>query len=263
MPLPADYDALLVDMDGVMWLGGELIPGSVEAIASQLATGTQIVFVTNDSRTAAAAHAERLRQAGLEVTEENVVTSALTTATLAADRAPGCAAFIIGTDAFRDEVTNAGLRILSTDDDGKADLVLIGGDQDFGYAELRSAITAVIGGAALIASNRDRTLPMPDGLWPGTGAIVAAVEYSTGVSAEIGGKPERHLFDEALGRLEGAKRPVMIGDRLDSDIAGAQGAGLETILVLSGVATVEELEGSDVKPDHVVGSLAELSAQRT
>ncbi len=258
MPPAESYDALLIDMDGVMWLGEEFVPGSVDAVVSQMAAGTEIVFVTNDARTAASAHAERLRGAGLDVSECQVVTSAITTVSLAADAHPDAATFVIGTEAFRADVTGAGLEILGTDEGGRASLVLIGGDQHFGYAELRSAITAVLGGAALYASNRDRTLPMPDGLWPGTGAIVAAIEYATNVVALIGGKPERHLFDEAVGRLERATHPAMVGDRLDSDIAGAQRAGLETILVLSGVATEGDLEDSEVEPDHVIATLAEL-----
>lgn len=255
----APYDALLIDMDGVMWLGDELIDGSVAAVASLMAAGAEVVFVTNDARTAASDHAERLRSAGLDVAERNVVTAAATTASLAAAAHPGASAFVIGTDAFRDQVTAAGLDILGTEDGGDAGLVLIGGDWRFGYAELRSAISAVLAGAPLIAANRDPLLPMPDGFWPGTGAVVAAVEYAAETTAVIGGKPERHLFEEAVGRLDRAQRPAMVGDRLDSDIAGAQNAGLETILVLTGVASADDVADSDVQPDQVVASLAELA----
>lgn len=252
------YDALLIDLDGVVWLGDQLIPGSIDAIASRQAAGTPVVFVTNDSRTRTAEHAERLRAAGLDVTEDDVVTSAVVTAELAAAAHPGADSFVIGTEAFREVVSAAGLGILGTDEGAGATVVLIGGDQGFGYAELRSAISAVLAGARLYASNRDRTLPMPDGLWPGTGAIVVAIEYASRATAEIGGKPERHLFEAALSRVDGAERVAMVGDRLDSDIAGAAAVGLETILVLTGATSAEELEGSDVRPDHVIGSLAEL-----
>lgn len=258
MALALEHDALLIDLDGVVWLGSELIPGAVDAIDSLMAHGVRIVFVTNDARSPAGAHAERLRAAGLDVSERDIVTSAGVTAKLAADSERGGPAFVIGTRAFRDEVTGAGIEILGVEDGGGASLVLVGGDHRFGYAELRCAVSAVIGGASLYASNRDRTLPMPDGLWPGTGAIVAAIEYATGATATIGGKPERHLFDLALAQLGEVERPAMVGDRLDSDIAGARAAGLETILVLSGATSAQELERSETKPDRTISSIAEL-----
>lgn len=259
MPAADPFDALLIDLDGCVWLGEDLIHGAVDAIAARQEAGTKVVFVTNDARTAASEHAERLRAAGVDVDADGVVTSASVTAKIAAEAAPGAAAVVIGTEPFREEVTAAGLSILAPDDDAaSAGVVIVGGDQSFGYPELRSAVTATLAGAPLFASNRDPTLPMPDGMWPGTGAIVAAIEYATKAEAEIGGKPSPHLFREALRRLGDPEDAAMVGDRLDSDIAGAQGVGLATVLVLTGATSAEEAEAAEPRPDHVIAGLADV-----
>ncbi len=136
--------------------------------------------------------------------------------------------------------------------------MLVSGHREFDYEELLTATFALRGGAALFATSRDPTLPMPDGPWPGTGAVLAAVETASGKRAELGGKPERHLFDQARELIPGAERVAMIGDRIASDVVGAQRAGLAAILVLTGASSREEAAAADPPPDHVLADLSEL-----
>jgi 4-nitrophenyl phosphatase len=155
-------------------------------------------------------------------------------------------------------VSAAGLTLLEGEDGRRADAVVLSGHREFDYAELLTATRALQNGASLFATSRDPTLPMPGGAWPGTGATLAAVETASGARAEIGGKPERHLFEMARERIAGAERVAMVGDRIASDIEGGHRAGLETILVLSGATSREQAESAVPPPDHIVESIAGL-----
>lgn len=257
MALADRFDGFLVDLDGVVWIGPDAVPGAVETLAKLLAAGKPLVFVTNNPARPTAAYAARLRDAGVAVDEEHVVTAGVATAQLAADRlGSGVGAFAIGAPAFKQAVAAAGLALLEGAPAGEADVVLVSGHRGFNYEELLSATRALRRGASLFATSRDPTLPMPGGAWPGTGAILAAVETASGARAEIGGKPEPHLFELARQRLDGAARVAMIGDRISSDVEGGRRAGLETILVLSGATSAEEAERAEPAPDHVIADLA-------
>ena len=160
-----------------------------------------------------------------------------------------------------DAVSAAGLEVLEGKAGRQARVVVVSGHRGFDYEELLTATLALQGDASLVATSRDPTLPMPGGAWPGTGAILAAVETASGASAEIGGKPERHLFDLARERLGDPGRVAMVGDRVSSDIEGGRRAGLATILVLSGATTREDADaGAGAAADHVIDDLAELIA---
>ena len=271
MPLADEFDGLLVDLDGVVWVGGEPIPGAADALTALLGAGVEIVFVTNNPGRPAAAYAERLRGMGVAVAGDRVVTAGAATARLAAERVgAGRTAFAIGADAFRDEATRAGLETLDGENGRRADAVLVSGHRGFDYEELLTATLALQRGAALFATSRDPNLPMPGGAWPGTGAILAAVETASGATATIGGKPERHLFELALKSIRGSlgmhdvpkeprtQRVAIVGDRIASDIEGGRRAGLETILVLSGATSREEADRADPPPDHVLDDIAGL-----
>jgi len=259
MALADKFDGFLVDLDGVVWIGRELVAGSAEALRALLEAGKEVAFVTNNPARPAATYAERLRQAGVPIADDRVVTAGTVTARLAAERiGSGGSAFAIGAPGFKDSLGEAGLRLLEGEAARGADAVLVSGHRDFDYEELLTATLALQRGAALFATSRDPTLPMPDGAWPGTGAILAAVETASGKRAEIGGKPEHHLFDQARELIGGAKRVAMVGDRLASDIEGGRRAGLETILVLSGAGTRAEAEAADPGPDHMLADLAGL-----
>lgn len=260
MALADGLDGLLVDLDGVVWIGREPVAGAVEALRELLDGGVQVVFVTNNPARPAALYAERLTEMGVPTEPDRVVTAGEATARLVAERVgPGAAVFAIGAPAFHDTLAESELELVDGEAVLRAAAVAVSGHRGFDYEELFDANRALRRGAALFATSRDPTLPMPGGeAWPGTGAVLAAVETASGVSAEIGGKPERHLFDVARERLGGGARVAMAGDRVSSDIEGGRRAGLETILVLSGATSREGAEAASPRPDHVVETLADL-----
>lgn len=265
MPIIDAYDGFLVDLDGVVWLGRDPIPGSPEALATMLAAGKEVVFVTNNPTKQPAAYAERLRELGVVVGPERIVTAGIVVSRLAAEAAgPGGGALVLGREPLRELVAGEGLRLVDFEHPTEAAVVVVSGWRDFNYDHLLATKRALDAGAALVATSHDATMPMTGGEWPGTGAILAAVEVASGKRAEIAGKPARHLFELALARMNGAERVAMIGDRLSSDIAGGQAVGLDTILVLSGTSGHAGSGGSEdpatatAKPTLTAANLAAL-----
>jgi HAD superfamily hydrolase (TIGR01450 family) len=259
MALADEFDGLLIDLDGVVWVGSDPVPGAAETLRRLLEDGKPVVFVTNNPGRPPATYAERLHDMGVPAGREQIVTAGMVTATLAAERAgDGAGAFVIGAAAFRDAAVAAGLEPLDGEAARRAAVVLASGHRGFDYDELLTATLALQAGAALFATSRDPTLPMPGGAWPGTGAVLAAIETASGARAEIGGKPERHLFDLARERLGKVERVAMVGDRIASDVEGGRRAGLATILVLSGASTREDAERAEQSPDHVLDGLSDL-----
>jgi glycerol-1-phosphatase len=256
-----EFDGFLVDLDGVVWIGRELVPGSVEALRALKEAGKEIVFVTNNPARPPATYARRLREAGVAAEDDRVVTAGIATARLTVERVgAGSGAFVIGAPAFHETCAETGLELLDGARAHSAAAVVVSGHRGFDYEELLTATLALQGGAQLFATSHDPTLPMPGGNWPGTGSILAAVETASGARAEIGGKPERHLFDQARALIGSAGRLAMIGDRISSDVEGGRRAGLATILVLSGASSREEADVADPAPDVVIDSLAGLLA---
>jgi glycerol-1-phosphatase len=259
MPLADEFDGFLVDLDGVVWIGREMVPGAAETLAGLIGASKEIVFVTNNSVRAPASYATRLREAGIPVADERVLTSGVATAQLTAERVGrGSTAFVIGAPGFKELIAAAGLTLLDEEAAEGADAVVVSGHREFDYAELLAATRALQNGAALFATSRDPTLPMEGGAWPGTGATLAAVETASGVRAETAGKPQRRLFDQAKDLIPGAERVAMVGDRISSDIEGGRRAGLTTILVLTGDCSREEAEAAEPPPDHVIDDLPAL-----
>jgi glycerol 3-phosphatase-2 len=255
-----DFDGLIVDLDGVVWLGDVAVPGSIEAIARVRAGGVRLVFLTNDPRGSRAEYACRLRELGVDVEERDIVTSGSALATFLGElEGPGTKAFVIGSAALKRELAAAGLELVDGEAARDAELVAVGGHAGFDYAELRIATQALRGGARLYAAGRDATFPMPDGPWPGTGAVVAAVEVAGGRTAISVGKPEPFIFEIARSLLAECTRVAIVGDNLASDIAGGERAGLTTILVLTGTSSRADLESAEVEPDVVLDDLAALS----
>lgn len=273
MALADRFDGLLVDLDGVVWIGREPVPGAPETLASLLEAGKRIVFVTNNPGKLPSAYAERLRELGVEVGAEQIVTAGVVVARLAGEAAgEGGGVFVIGAAPLKEMVAATGARLLEGEEAWEARAVVVSGHRGFDYGELLTAKRALERGAALFATSHDPTMPYPGGELPGTGAILAAVETASGRRAEIAGKPERHLFEMAIDVLRGSfvrdsttKEPrnlrvAMIGDRLSSDIEGGRRAGLETILVLSGTTSREEAAAADPAPDFVLENLSGLLA---
>jgi glycerol 3-phosphatase-2 len=259
----ADVDGLILDLDGVVWIGSAAIPGSVAAIAELRARAIRLLFLTNDPRGSRAEYAARLEELGIEVAEGEVVTSGSALASLLAERhGAGTTTFVIGSPAFKAELAAVGLELRGGEAGRDAAVVAVGGHDGFNYDELRIAAQAVRRGARLYAAGRDATFPMPDGPWPGTGSVLAAVETAAGTRATVVGKPEPAIFEAARSLLGDCHRVAIVGDNLDADIAGGKRAGLTTILVLSGTTAQEDLAAAAVQPDIVLPSLAALDCLR-
>jgi glycerol-1-phosphatase len=244
-PLLARYDHVLLDLDGTVWLGDTLTPGAADALAELRAAGKGIAFVTNGSGQVPEEYVRKLWSLGLRASAREIVSVGAAIQFLLAQRPRPLRTFVIGSTAIVRHVADSGQRIVNgTPRAAEAELVVVAAHERFDYAELRTATTAVLGGAELLAAGRDSTYPSPDGLWPGTGAVVAAVEYATGAHAHSVGKPSPEIFETALDRL-GPGRALMVGDRLDSDLAGAVAAGIDCAIVLSGVTTRQQAETAD------------------
>lgn len=270
VPLADRFDGLLIDLDGVVWIGREQVPGSIEALRALLAAGKRIVFVTNNPGRLPEAYAERLQGLGVAVGAEQIVTAGTAVARLAGEAAgAGGSAFVIGAAPLKEMVAATGARVVEGEKAEAADVVVVSGHKGFDYGELRTAKFALDHGARLFATSHDPTMPFPGGELPGTGAVLAAVEVASGKQATIAGKPERHLFEIAIEVVcsfwsqdsqKGQANPrlAMVGDRISSDIDGGRAAGLETVLVLSGTTSRAEAEAADPPPDHVLDDLAAL-----
>jgi HAD superfamily hydrolase (TIGR01450 family) len=252
------YDHVLLDLDGCLWVGEEACEGAVEAVAALRDGGARVLFLTNDVRHAPEDFVRKLWRLGFQASLAEVVTVGAALQFQLAGRGHA-SAFVVGSQALVDHVAAAGLRILNrTPFATRADVVVVGAHDDFGYDELRVASQAVARGAELVAATRDATFPMPDGPWPGTGSVLAAIETAAGRRADlVVGKPESAMYEAARDRL-GAGRMLAVGDRLDIDVAGARRAGLDSALVLTGGTTREQADAADPRPTHVADSLAAL-----
>jgi HAD superfamily hydrolase (TIGR01450 family) len=258
---PAEtYDVALLDLDGVVNVGDEAAPHAVDALAEARRLGIRTACLTNNASRSAAEVAQRLRGLGVDIADDDVVTSAQAAARLLADRLDaGTAVLVTGAHALHREVAAVGLRVV-TDADADPAAVVIGYDPTIDYARLAEACVAIRRGALFVASNLDTTLPTPRGPLPGTGSLAALVIAATGVRPVVAGKPERPLFDESIRRT-GARRPVVVGDRLDTDIAGARKAGITAMAVLTGVTDLRALAGAGApqRPDLVAADLRGLN----
>jgi glycerol-1-phosphatase len=251
------YDAILLDLDGVLYRGPEPIAGAPQAVERLRAAGKRVAFVTNNSSRTPGRVAERLASVGIRAEPDEVVTSALATADLLAERGTR-SAFVIGEDGLRTALANAGIE-LADGSDGSVDAVVVGFDRTADYRKLKDGAVLVERGASLVASNPDPAFPAPAGeAWPGAGALLAVIETTTGLRGEVVGKPHPPLLHRALERAGGG-RPLVVGDRLDTDIAGAAGLGWDSALVLTGSTRREDLDASPWTPTHVVDSLADLA----
>jgi glycerol 3-phosphatase-2 len=342
-PLVASYSYVLLDLDGCIYVGDEAVPGAVEAVSALRAAGKGVAFITNDARRSGEDYVRKLWGLGLQASLEEVVTVGGAIQHVLAETDYWRTAYVVGAPVMHRHVTDAGLKVVNGRDVPAPDVVVLAAHDAFSYDELRDAVQAVLGGAALVCAGRDATFPMPDGPWPGTGAVVAAVEAATGVAAVNLGKPAAQPFRTALERLgvvlepaagaassappapaserrpsaaerlaargrfaemddmppedelpageragrgrdraAGARsaadpaaadgprsagdpaaplapRALVVGDRLESDLAGAHAAGLDAAIVLTGATTAAEARAaSDPAPVAVADSLAAL-----
>ncbi len=255
----SSYSHVLVDLDGCVHVSRTVLPGVAAALDAVRRSGVQVGFVTNDVVHARADYVDLLGPQGLEISADEVITAAWAVAQLVAHRQPGARVLCVGSPAFREEHVLAGLRVV--EDPRKAEAVSVGGDDSLDVEQMRAAVRGVLlAGAALYGANADRTYPAAGGPAPGTGALVASLEYATATRATFAGKPEPAMFDEAFERF-GPGRYLMCGDRLDSDVAGAAAAGIDSVLVLTGVTDRAGLAAwTGPPPTYVRRSLADLPA---
>jgi glycerol 3-phosphatase-2 len=253
------YDVALLDLDGVVYLSARAVPGAAEALAEARHRGMRLAFVTNNASRSPSTIAAQLTELGVPATPDEVVTSAHAAARLIADRLPaGSPVLVVGGIGLRLALRERGLRPVSTAAERPA-AVVQGYGPGISYGLLAEGSLAVRAGAWFVASNADVTLPTSRGLQPGNGSLVQVIAVSTGRQPVVAGKPEPPLHAEAVAR-SGARRPLVVGDRLDTDIEGAVRAGADSMLVLTGVSGPADavLAPPQQRPTYLAHDLAGL-----
>lgn len=253
----ANYTAVLLDMDGTIYRGNTALPG-VDALLSFFdEQGITYACVTNNSTLTPAQYEQKLANMGLHVPAARVITSSTVTRHYLQERAPrGTPVYAIGMQGLQEALFGDGYFV---QDDKHPKYVVVGMDIEVNYARLRTAALAIRAGAVFVGTNPDRTLPNEIGLLPGTGSLLALLQAATDVEPVVIGKPGPTMMHAAVELLHAdPSRTLTIGDRLDTDIAGAQAADLATVLVLTGVSTAEDVERGPIKPDAVYADVPEL-----
>lgn len=240
-PLLAEFDALLFDLDGVVYVGPDPVPHAAEAITAAQQAGVACGFITNNASRSAQAVVDHLVELGIPCSEADVITSPQAAVSLLPQFVPdGSAVLVIGGSGIDDALTARGYRPVRSLADAPA-AVMQGFSPDVSWRDLAEATFAVRSGLPWIATNPDLTFPAPGGIAPGNGALVRVVAETVGRGPDaVAGKPEPPLLNEAVART-GAERPLMVGDRLDTDIAAGSRVGMPTLLVFTGVTTIAEL----------------------
>ncbi len=243
------------DMDGVIYHGNQLVPGAAELVAWLECNQKRYMFLTNSSQRSARELSQKLSRLGIEVDESHFYTSAMATASFLKSQCPGGSAFVIGEPALANALYQAGF----TMNDRDPDYVVVGETSSYTYDRICEAVFLVNQGARLIGTNPDTTGPVERGVVPATGALMAPIEMATGSKAYYIGKPNPVMMRSALQRV-GCQREetIIIGDRMDTDIVAGIEAGIETVLVLTGVTTPEGLKQFAYRPSLVLDSVASI-----
>ncbi|MFD7987926.1 HAD-IIA family hydrolase [Kitasatospora indigofera] len=258
-PLTEAYDTALLDLDGVVYAGPDAIPHAVESLEAARAAGMRLAYVTNNASRPPQVVAGHLTGLGVPAEAGDVINSAQAAARLVADKVPaGSKVLVIGGAGLVEAVAERGLVAVRSLDEGPA-AVVQGYDPSVGWAQLAEASYAVQQGLPWVASNTDLTIPTARGIAPGNGTLVAAVRAATGVEPEVAGKPMPPMHRETVLRT-GAKRPLVVGDRLDTDIEGAHNGGVDSLLVFTGVTTPAQLLTAPVehRPTYLAEDLRGL-----
>jgi NagD protein len=246
----------LMDMDGVLVREQHPIPGAAEFLARLREHGTPFLVLTNNSMYTPRDLAARLRRNGLEVPEESIWTSALATAGFLENQRPGGSAFVVGEVGLTTALHASGYTLT----DGDPDYVVLGETRTYSFERITRAIQLVADGARFIATNPDNVGPSPDGPLPATGSVAALISRATGVEPYYVGKPNPLMMRSALNAIDAhSEDTAMIGDRMDTDIVAGLEAGLEAILVLTGVTSKADAERHAYRPSRIIESIAELA----
>jgi 4-nitrophenyl phosphatase len=258
--LPANISSLVLDMDGVLWKADAPIGDLPVTFDRIRARGLKVVFATNNGTQTPEQYVERLARLGVNIEPWQVVTSALGVAYLLSQKFPsGSPIFVIGGSGVMVALRECGFELLSTKAAESAKAVVMGIDPEINYEKMSEAALLVRSGVPFYATNPDKTFPTPRGQIPGAGAWIAVIVTATGVEPIYAGKPAPYLFELARTRLGTTKeQTLVVGDRLETDIAGGQAAGMPTALVLSGVSTRTQAERWKPKVDILVEDLAAL-----
>nr|WP_210732305.1 HAD-IIA family hydrolase [Cellulomonas denverensis] len=259
IPLAERYDLALVDLDGVAYKGHEPIAGAAAGLSGARAAGMRLVFVTNNASREPGSVAEQLTGLDIPAQAGDVMTAAQACAQLLASRlSPGAKVLVVGGAGMFTAVREAGFTIVESADD-RPDAVAQGFAPELGWTQLAEAAYAVAGGAWFVASNLDLSLPTARGFAPGNGALVGTVTAATGVRPDSAGKPASTMYELAVQRA-GAANPLVVGDRLDTDLAGARTGGYAGLHVLTGVSTGRDdvLADAGFRPHYIAADLGEL-----
>jgi len=259
-PAGAPYDGYLLDLDGTLYRGAEVITAAPAAVARLRSGGDAVRFVTNNAARTAEHVVTRLRRMGFAAVADEVYTSSYAAARMLAERLPAASrVLVLGTSALAELVGEVGLRPVRQSGEGVS-AVVQGHARETGWRELAEASVAVRAGAWWVACNTDATLPSERGELPGNGAMVAALRTATGAEPLVAGKPQAASLRMAA-QAAGCERPLVVGDRLETDIAGAHAAGMDSLLVLSGVSTPQGLlcASKEQRPTHVAADVGVLA----
>jgi glycerol 3-phosphatase-2 len=251
------FDVALLDLDGVVYVGPDAVPGAPEALAEARNRGMRLAFVTNNAARPPEVVAAHLTELGIAAEPGEVITSAQAAAHYLADRLPvGSPVLVVGTTGLIEALTERGLTPVHSADDNPV-AVVQGYSPDLNWHQLAEGAVAIRSGALWVATNLDPTVPSARGPLPGNGSLVAALRHATGVTPVSTGKPDPTMHRESVER-SGAQRPIVVGDRLDTDIEGARAVGCASLLVLTGVTTAADLigAGDGLRPDYVAADLA-------
>ena len=252
------YEGYILDLDGTIYRGEQLIPGADVAVARLRAAGRAVVFLSNKPLEPRASYAAKLTRLGIATSAQDVINSTQALMHYLREHHPGAGLWVIGEGALLDELRGEGFRLVTRLEE--IEVVVAAFDRTLDYAKLNMAHQALMRGARFLATNADRTCPIDGGEIPDCAGVIAFLEATTGRRVEmVAGKPSRHILEAAVARLGvPMARCLMVGDRLATDIAMGQRAGIDTALVLTGVTTRAMLGESDVQPTYVLESVAEL-----
>lgn len=251
------YDAAILDLDGTVYLGDGLVPGAAEAIEELRNRGIPVLFLTNKAIERRADYSEKLQSLGVPATREDVINSGWVTARYAAEEYPDREAFVVGEEPLIEEFERAGIDVVRN---RPGDLLVVSMDRAFTYEKLELAMETVDDGAPFLATNPDRTCPTESGPIPDAAGMIGAIEGVTGRSLDaVLGKPSATMLETAGRRLDVAPEDcLLVGDRLETDVAMGERAGMTTVCVLSGVTDRATLADSDASPDYVLESIADI-----
>jgi glycerol-1-phosphatase len=258
-PLAGGYRGIAFDLDGTIYLQDQVVPAAPEAIQAVRELGVRVGFVTNNAVRPPAAVAEKLSRLGVKAAVEEVLTSSQAVVRLLGGKAGlrGKGVLVVGGAGLREALAEAGASLLDPSAWRSAEIVVAGLDPQLTYERVRAATLAIATGARFVGSNPDPSLPTPEGPLPGAGSVLALLSTATGRRPEIAGKPQRALFDTVAAALGPGPR-LMVGDRVDTDLAGAQPLGWQTALVLTGVTQPRDLLDVEVAPDHLLADVGGL-----